>query len=240
MNYELWAQKECMDWQHEMMKRSSMFGRTAKSIQQKINNKIPQKVHDVLTESIKGMVHTVLFGSDLTTKRQPAEDMTFEARESLVKEKIKTYKRLAAIEGAGTGFGGLLWGLADFPMLLSIKIKFLFDTASIYGFDVKDYRERLYILHVFQVAFSSEQKRIDTLLKLKNWEETVKTFPSLKNLDWQAFQQEYRDYIDLAKLLQLIPGFGAIVGAIANNRFLDHLGITAMNAYRMRLLKDLE
>ena len=54
---------------------------------------------------------------------------------------------------AGTGAGGILLGLADFPLLLGIKIKFLFDAATLYGFDTSDKEERLFILHVFQLAF---------------------------------------------------------------------------------------
>ena len=60
------------------------------------------------------------------------------------------------IEGAGTGAGGILIGLTDLPLLLGIKIKLLYELASIYGFDVKDYRERMYILSIFQLAFSSQ------------------------------------------------------------------------------------
>ena len=51
------------------------------------------------------------------------------------------------------GAGGILLGLADFPLLLGIKIKFLFDAATLYGFDTSDKEERLFILHVFQLAF---------------------------------------------------------------------------------------
>jgi hypothetical protein len=58
----------------------------------------------------------------------------------------------------------------------------------------------------------------------------------VKELDWRTFQQEYRDYIDLIKLLQMVPGLGAIVGAFANYRLTEHLGETAMNAYRLRIL----
>ena len=53
--------------------------------------------------------------------------------------------------------------------------------------------------------------------------------------DWRTFQQEYRDYIDLAKLAQLVPVIGAAVGAVANYRLIEQLGDTAMNCYRMRL-----
>ncbi|HET7615553.1 MAG TPA: EcsC family protein, partial [Bacillales bacterium] len=233
------ARQECQDWQHEMMKKkASAFSKAGKAIQNIINEKIPERVHRVVTESIKGMVQTVLYGSKWTTKRSPLEESSLEKREELVRKKITLYKQMAAAEGAGTGAGGFLWGVADFPMLLSIKMKFLFDAASLYGYDVKDFRERLFILHIFQAAFSSDDNRIDTFIKMKNWPETVKVYSSLSELDWRQFQQEYRDYIDLAKLFQLIPGFGAIVGAVANYRFLDHLGETAINAYRMRLFEN--
>lgn len=238
MNYEQLVRRECMAWQQNMMKRSSLVGNMGKSIQNKINDKIPQKAHDIMTESVKQMVQSMLFGSELIQKHAPIKEMSLEEREKRIKEKVITYRRTATAEGAGTGFGGFWWGLADFPMLLSIKMKFLYDTADHYGFDVRDYRERLYLLHIFQAAFSSEAKRKETFQALKNWQESVQSYPSIKELDWQTFQLEYRDTIDLAKLLQLIPGFGAIVGAFANYRFLDHLASTAMNAYRMRIFES--
>lgn len=37
-------------------------------------------------------------------------------------------------------------------------------------------------------------------------------------------------------MLQLLPGIGAMVGAVANYNLLDQLGETAMNSYRLRLL----
>ena len=57
---------------------------------------------------------------------------------------------------------------------------------------------------------------------------------TLDQFDWRRFQQEYRDYIDLAKMAQMLPLIGAPVGMIVNYRLLDRLGETAMNAYRMR------
>jgi hypothetical protein len=239
LDYEQRARQECIAWQAEMQKSPTVLQWAAKSIQDKINEKIPQKVHDVITESIKHLVRTVLVGSEWTTKSAATAD-SLEEKEKQVLEKIKMYKYTATVEGAGTGMGGLLLGLADFPMLLSIKMKFLFDAASLYGFDVKDYRERLYILHIFQLAFSSGEVRIETFHKMKNWHETIRAYPShadyLNQLDWQKFQQTYRDHIDLAKMLQLVPGLGAVVGAAANYQFLDELGRAAMNTYRMRLL----
>jgi hypothetical protein len=111
----------------------------------------------------------------------------------------------------------------------------LFDIAGLYGYDVNDYRERLYILYIFQLAFSSQDHRRNTYLQIANWEKHKHELPpDINQFEWRTFQQQYRDYIDLAKLAQLIPGIGAVVGVIVNYRLLKKLGLTAMNAYRIR------
>jgi hypothetical protein len=236
-NYTEKAVQELKQWQRKMTRRPSFTGRLAKGIQKKVNNMYPEKFHEVMTAAIKKMIQGVLFGSEVITWIPVQYGLTLEEREDLVRNKIDFYKKAAAAEGAGTGAGGIFLGLADFPLLLSIKIKFLFDTAVIYGFDVKKMPERLYILYVFQLAFSSETRRIEVYWHLLNWDEWVRQFPvTMDSVDWRTFQQEYRDYIDLAKMLQLMPGIGAVVGAYANYRLLDKLGETAMNCYRMRIL----
>jgi hypothetical protein len=165
------------------------------------------------------------------------QDATLVEREVLIKKKFNYYKGSAVASGAGTGAGGFLLGLADFPILLSIKMKFLFSVASLYGFDVKDYKERLFILHVFQMAFSNADKRVETYQIVTNWNEYADKLPqTLEDFNWREFQQEYRDYIDLAKMLQMIPGFGAVFGAFANFRLMDKLHNTALNCYRLRIL----
>ena len=58
----------------------------------------------------------------------------------------------------------------------------------------------------------------------------------INEFNWRTFQQEYRDYIDLAKMAQLVPVIGAPVGAVANYALVKKLGITAKNAYRMRIM----
>lgn len=233
-NYEKKAYEEIQIWKRKILKQSSLFNRMSKNVQTKINSKIPERVHKVITESIKNMVKATLVGSNLTTKKSQFTGMNLHERDELLQTKLTAYRKTAVVEGAGTGAGGIFLGIADFPLLLSIKMKFLFEAAAVYGFDTREYEERLFILHVFQLAFSSDEKRKETFYTLENWEEEKK---ALVDMDWQVFQQEYRDYIDLIKMLQLVPGLGAIVGAYANYNLLDQLGETAMNAYRLRLLK---
>jgi uncharacterized protein (DUF697 family) len=128
-------------------------------------------------------------------------------------------------------------GFAEFPVLIGIKMKLLFNIAALYGFNVKDYKERLYILYIFQLTYSSQQRRNEIYNLLQNWESYSILLPAdADKFDWRTFQQEYRDYIDLAKMAQLIPLIGAAVGAIANYHLIAQLGETAMNCYRMRML----
>lgn len=232
-SYEELAYDEVLAWKRNILKRPKMMQRFTKNIQVKINEKIPEKVHETVTEAIKNFVKMTLAGSQFTTKKIQDKDLSLEARDRLLTEKLGVYRKTAVIEGAGTGAGGILLGLADFPLLLSIKMKFLFEAATIYGFDTKNVEERIFILQVFQLAFSSADKRKETLDIIDNWEEKK---ASLVDLDWQEFQQEYRDHIDFVKMLQLVPGIGAVVGAYANYNLLDQLGETAKQCYRIRWL----
>ncbi|WP_316816031.1 EcsC family protein [Pedobacter nyackensis] len=237
MRYEEKIRIELEFWKREMMQKPSFLNKATHNIQKKINSYIPDKVHQAITVAMKGMVKTVLYGSTYTTTTIPSQEMSLIHRESLVLQKIDTYCKTGAAEGGITGAGGFLMSMADFPILIGIKMKLLFEIASLYGFEVKDYRERLYILYIFQLAFSSKQGTTKVFLHIKDWENKLKTLPeNPENFDWLTFQQEYRDYIDLAKLAQLLPVVGAAVGAVANYQLIKKLGKTAMQAYRLRLI----
>jgi EcsC protein family len=235
MDYENQSLYELKKWQKKMSKRPSFINGMTKSVQGKFNNLIPESAQNIITEAIKNMIKAVLTGSEFITK-PPLLYAPLQEREALVNEKLNFYRKAATVSGAGTGAGGLLLGLADFPILLSLKMKFLFDSASAYGFDVKNYPERLYILHIFLLAFSSDERRLQVYHQLLDWENYINTLPEdINSFDWKTFQMEYRDYIDFAKMLQLVPGIGAVVGAYANYHLMDKLGETAKNAYRLRI-----
>lgn len=222
-------------WCIKMSKRPSILNKAAKGIQHKINRIIPEKVHKVITKAIKEITRGVLFGAGFTTFKflPPA---SFEEMEQLAQKKINFYSSSSAAEGAITGFGGFISGLADFPLWLTLKMKMLFEIANTYGIDVKDYKERLYILHIFQLTFSSQKHRNTIFKIMKDWElQKVHLPDDIHQFDWRTFQLEYRDFIDLAKLIQLIPGIGAVAGAYVNHKYTKRLGQNAMNAYRLRM-----
>ncbi|WP_374056345.1 EcsC family protein [Rossellomorea sp. FM04394] len=234
MNHE---REELSSWKRKFSRKSSIFQRVSKQAQTKVNQLIPEKAHKLVTESIKRMVEVTLKGSEWVPLHQISLKASLEEREKLMKERMEFYRKAATIEGAGTGAGGIFLGLADFPLLLSIKMKFLSECSAIHGYDVKQYEERLFLLYVFQLAFSSDSHKKHVLYIIENWDEEKE---KLMELDWRTFQQEYRDYIDFVKLFQLIPGVGAVVGAYANYQLLDQLGEVAKFAYRIRYFNDLE
>ncbi|QKZ14134.1 EcsC family protein [Spirosoma sp. KUDC1026] len=236
--YEATVRAEINRWQQAMQKPPSRLGRLSTSVQRRINKIIPRRVHAVITATIKQMTRAVLFGSEFLT-RQPQQGLSLIERDAAVARRIDFYRKAGAAEGGVTGAGGLLMGLADFPLLLSLKMKMLFDIGALYGFPISDYRERVFILYVFQLAFSSQERRQVVYQHLANWAEHSRQLPDdIHQFDWLTFQQEYRDYIDLSKMAQLIPGIGAAVGIVANYQLINQLGKTAMNAYRMRILAD--
>ncbi len=221
-----------------MLRRPSLLNDLSKKMQTKVNSWIPEKAHRAITVTIKQMVRGVLFGAKHTTAH-PLQNTSLQLREEAVQKKIDIYRKTAAVEGGITGAGGILLGLADFPILLGIKIKLLFDIAALYGFDVNDYKERVYLLHIFELAFSSAAYRKKVYLQMNNWEVQQQNLPEdINQFDWRSFQQEYRDYLDIAKMAQLVPVIGAPVGVLVNNRLVKKLGRTAMNAYRMRLFNN--
>ena len=228
--YEQRARHELLLWKNRVCVKPSKAMRLSNQVQTVINRKIPKKIHDMISTSIKTMVEGVLNGSAYFKKADHA-GKSLEEKEAIAQSMLNVYRRTAVIEGAGTGAGGLLLGLSDFPLLLSIKMNFLFCISELYGYDSKKWEERVFILLVFQLAFSSVDKRKELLSIMEDWDHNQELY---KGIDWQSFQQEYRESIDFIKMMQLVPGIGAAVGAWANYRLLEQLGETAKYAYRMR------
>ena len=230
--YEDQVRRELAAWREAMLKPPSRLQAAAKGLQMRINALIPEKIHAAITAAMEQMTKAILTGADYTTS-PPPPNLSLREREDLVRKAIGGYRNVATVEGGVAGAGGFLLAAADFPVLIGLKIKLLFEIAALYGHDGAAWRERLYILSIFQLAFSSPDHRRAVYEQLVH---PARQAATPDDFDWRAFQQEYRDYIDLAKLAQLLPVVGAPVGAIVNFRLVEQLGVAAMNAYRLRWL----
>jgi hypothetical protein len=155
-HYENQVSTELQRWQKAMLKKPTILGRLSKKLQQKLNSYIPEKIHNALTTAIKQMIRGVLFGANITTSL-PGEERSFEVKEAVIKERIEFYKKTAAAEGGITGAGGILLGLADFPLLIGIKIKLLYDIAALYGYNTSDYRKDCISFIFFNSLFQARK-----------------------------------------------------------------------------------
>jgi hypothetical protein len=70
--YQEIAKQELLHWQKKMLRNPSIFNRLSKSLQTKINNRIPEKVHTVITTALKQMIRAVVFGATYTSIKPPA------------------------------------------------------------------------------------------------------------------------------------------------------------------------
>src|SRR5690606_37914129 len=198
--YLHYAHAELTLWQHQLKKKPGLGGRLTHGVQSKINSWIPDKVHNAVTMAIENMVKAVITGSSWIVPK-PHESLSFKQREFKVRSRIKWYRNTASVEGAVTGAGGILMGFADFPAFLTIQMIMLYDIAALYGFDPKDFHERIFLRYVFQLSLSCRQRRNDLIGRIENWEEYREALPKdFNEFDWKTFQLDYRDYIDLAKL----------------------------------------
>ncbi len=233
--YLHYVRAELNIWLFQMRRPPGWMNRMTRSVQKGINDLLPEKMHQVVTAAIENMVKAVMTGSSwILPKWDP--NLSLRVREMKVRQRIKWYRNTASAEGAVTGAGGILLGFADFPAFLTIKMKMLFDIAALYGADLSQKKERLFLLYIFQLTFSSQERKNDLIGLMEKWDEFEPDLPdNLNEFDWKTFQLDYRDYIDLAKLAQLIPLVGAGVGALANYKLTEQLGKNAMNCYRLRL-----
>lgn len=239
--YEKQIEKELLRWHKDIVKSAGLLERATGGVQKKTQQLMPRKIQNAITAAVEKMTHTMMFGSGLLTIREDTAGLSLAERDYLVLQCFQGYMKTAVAQGIGFGAGGVLLGLADLPVLMSIKVKFLFDCAKLYGFDPEEQGERLYLLHIFQLAFSSREHRLEVFRTLEGWDaqppagEAATDLTGEHAVDWERFQVEYRDYLDLAKLLQLLPVVGSVAGGTANHKLMHRLRENVMNCYRMRI-----
>lgn len=232
--YQRFAYKEMMQWCTKTNKNPGWINTLTSGFQQKFNKFIPAKVHKAIDKTIKEMIQFLMMGTRFIAPA-PQQLQHLKLIEDKVAVRISNHKWTATAEGGLTGAGGFLWSLADFPLLLGIKIKLLQDIAAFFGMDGKDPNEKVFLLLVLQVAFSSDKIRKETLHKIIHFEAAKQQWQlHPDDVDWHTLQQQYRDYLDIAKLLQMMPLIGAAVGSWANYRLMKRLGHFALQCYRIR------
>lgn len=156
------------------------------------------------------------------------------------------YKSLAVVEGGATGYTGAPGLVVDIPALLALNLRAIGEYAAYFGFDVSSQRERLFAMNVLAKASSPEDKaKVAAMAQLTRIARDVAKKKTWKDLEKKAFvvlMQRLAKTLGVrltkAKLAQVVPVAGAIVGGGYNAYFTARVCDTAYHLYRERFLAE--
>lgn len=165
----------------------------------------------------------------------PLEEM-IALSDKLQKERVK----LATVQGASTGFGGIFTLAIDIPFILGMALKTLQEIAIIHGYDPNDKMERIFIVKCLQftsadiVGKEAILEELSSMHDSKNASETM--ISQLQG--WQEVFFTYRDQMGWKKLFQMVPIAGMIFGAYANKGMMQDVAETGIMLYRKRRIYE--
>lgn len=156
------------------------------------------------------------------------------------------YKSLALAEGAATGAGGGPGLVVDVPALLTLNLRAIGEYATYCGFEVSPQRERIFAMNVLAEASSpGDEAKVAAMAQLVRIARDVAQKKAWKDLEKSAFvvlmQRLARTLgvrLTKAKLAQVIPVAGAVVGGGFNAYFTARVCDTAYHLYRERFLAE--
>ncbi|KKI89646.1 hypothetical protein WQ54_25175 [Bacillus sp. SA1-12] len=159
-----------------------------------------------------------------------------------VSEELKTNRsKLATIQGATTGVGGIFTLAVDIPVLLGLSLKTLQEIAIAYGYDPKDRNERIFIVKCLQFSSADvvgKQAILNELSTFYHRDQMTKNEMISQLQGWREVVYTYRDQFGWKKLLQMVPIAGMVFGAITNRSMIHDLAESGMMLYRKRRILD--
>ncbi len=156
------------------------------------------------------------------------------------------YKTLAAAEGAAAGYVGLPGIPPDVIALITLNQRAIAEYATYFGFDIKKQQERLFALNILGLASSpndaAKQVAMAQLVKISQDVAKKKVW---KELEQNAFVQVIKVIanslgvrLTKAKLAQIVPVTGAVVGGGFNAYYTSKVCEAAFYLYRERFLAE--
>jgi len=165
----------------------------------------------------------------------PLEEM-IALSDKLQKERVK----LATVQGASTGFGGIFTLAIDIPFILGMALKTLQEIAIIHGYDPNDKMERIFIVKCLQFTSADivgKEAILEELSSMHNSNNvSEKMISQLQG--WQEVFFTYRDQMGWKKLFQMVPIAGMIFGAYANKGMMQDVAETGIMLYRKRRIYE--
>ena len=156
------------------------------------------------------------------------------------------YKGLAASEGVAAGAAGAFGVPADIVALTGLSLRAVGEYATYCGFDVSRQEERLFAMHILNLASSpSERAKQKALSRLARIAKDVASKKVWKDAQDGAFLKVVESVakslglrLTREKLAQFIPVAGAVVGGGTNAVYMANVCAAANNLYRERFLAE--
>ncbi|KSU79818.1 EcsC protein family protein [Fictibacillus enclensis] len=146
--------------------------------------------------------------------------------------------KMAAVQGATTGVGGLFTLGLDIPIILGLSLKTLQEIAISYGYNPNSKEERIFIIKCLQFASSDYvgKRVILEELSMTDGERNRQAISQLQG--WREVIAAYRDNFGWKKLFQMVPVAGIVFGAFINKSTIDEVAETGMMLYRKRRILE--
>ena len=168
---------------------------------------------------------------------EEASELPILEMDKAVEKLAKSRKKVATIQGASTGIGGLFTITIDIPLLLGLQLKTLQDIAICYGYDPKDKKERLFIVKCLQFVSADIVGKQSILMQLSRFDDkddSAKREVLSEIQGWREVVFSYRDQMGWKKLFQMIPIAGLVFGAIINRSAVNDIAEAGKMLYRKR------
>lgn len=156
------------------------------------------------------------------------------------------YKSLSAVEGVAAGYFGLPGIAPDIISLITLNQRAIGEYATYFGFDICSQEERLFALNILGLASSpndaAKQVAMAQLVLIAKDVAAKKTWQQLEEHAFvkiiKIIAESIGKRLTKAKLAQILPEFGAIVGGGFNSYYTSKVCDAAFFLYRERFLAE--
>lgn len=176
-----------------------------------------------------------------------ADELTFELLQQVPISKMdeiadqlrNSRTKIATVQGATTGIGGIFTLAIDIPVLLGLSLKVLQEISICYGYDPKEKSERIFIVKCLQFSSSDIVGKKAILEDLSSFRQGGQNQQMISQLQgWREVVTTYRDSFGWKKLFQMIPIAGMIFGAFINRSSINDVAEAGKMLFRKRRLLE--
>lgn len=168
-----------------------------------------------------------------------AAQLPLEVMDRVADQLAGSRSKLAAVQGATTGIGGLFTLAIDIPALLGMALKVLQEISVCYGYDPNEKQERVFILKCLQFASSDivgKRAVLEDLAQFAGERGQSQVISQLQG--WREVVTAYRDNFGWKKLFQMVPIAGMLFGAFINKGTVQDVAEAGKMLYRKRRIME--